>query len=328
MKFTIIIPVFNKEKYLRRCLDSVVSQTSRNFECLLIDDGSTDNSNNICREYEDKFAFFKLYKKENGGLSDARNYGIERSKGEYLLFLDADDCIDKNLIYICETAISKYDVDIIAFGMTCVNSIADIRDENEILHIKNNSDLIYEILSDKVGYSVCNKIYKKSVFNALKFIKGKIFEDQFIIFKLIKGKNTLVLENSLYFYFQDVADSLSKRKVYPETYDYIEAAIEITKDVLDCDKYLTLAVQEVYERIILLLTNIYYREGQFRRCKKEKVDRIIMENKKMIIRRLPIGERILLALYLDLPNVLSNIIIRMRFRPIIYLKGKLRLKNE
>ena len=325
MRFTIIIPVFNKEKYLRRCLDSVVDQTSRNFECLLIDDGSTDKSNEICREYEDKFAFFKLYKKENGGLSDARNYGIERASGEYLLFLDADDCIDKNLICICEATINKNDVDIIAFGMDCVYTIEDIGYENESLHIKENSDLIYDILSDKVGYSVCNKVYKKDVFNTLRFIKGRIFEDQFIIFKLLNGRNTIVLENCMYFYFQDVEDSLSKMKVYPETYDYIEAAIEITKDVMHCDKYLKLAAQEVYERIILLLTNIYYEEGQFRRCKRENVDRIIRENKKIIMRGLPMGEKLLLFSYLYSPDFLSKIIIRMRFKPIVYLKGKLGL---
>ena len=263
MKFTIIIPVYNKEKYLRRCLDSVVNQTCRDFECLLIDDGSTDNSNAICKEYEANFSFFRVYEKENGGLSDARNYGIERASGEYLAFLDADDCIDKNLIYICETVLKNHDVDVIAFGMVSAVKTVSFDYKNEMPYITKDDNLIYNILNSNTGVSVCNKVFKKALFYNLKFIKGRLFEDQFIIFKLLKGRNIIVLNNSLYFYFQDIDNSLSKRKIYSETYDYLEAAIEIAKDVSYEEKYLMIANQTVYERIVILLTNVYYREGQF-----------------------------------------------------------------
>ncbi|VIS76648.1 putative glycosyltransferase [Streptococcus pneumoniae] len=83
---SIIVPIYNVEKYLRQCLDSIAAQTYQNFECLLINDGSPDNSADICREYVEKDSRFKYFEKENGGLSDARNYGIRQSKGSYSYF--------------------------------------------------------------------------------------------------------------------------------------------------------------------------------------------------------------------------------------------------
>ena len=88
---SIIVPIYNVENYLRQCLDSILNQTYQNFECLLINDGSPDNSADICREYAIKDSRFKYFEKENGGLSDARNYGIRQSTGSYLTFVDSDD---------------------------------------------------------------------------------------------------------------------------------------------------------------------------------------------------------------------------------------------
>ena len=95
---SIIIPVYNVEKYLRQCLDSVLAQTYTNLEVILVDDGSTDLSNAICREYCEEDSRFRLYRKENGGASSARNVGLDKSTGEYLYFLDSDDEISRDAI--------------------------------------------------------------------------------------------------------------------------------------------------------------------------------------------------------------------------------------
>ena len=103
MKISIVIPVYNVEKYLRECLDSVIVQSYRNKEVILVNDGSTDNSIEICEEYDMKYPFIKLINKKNGGLSDARNVGILNSTGEYILFLDSDDYWDDaNLFFIVQ----------------------------------------------------------------------------------------------------------------------------------------------------------------------------------------------------------------------------------
>lgn len=109
---SIIIPIYNVENYLRQCLDSIVSQTYQNFECLLINDGSPDNSAEICREYVDKDPRFRYFEKENGGVSSARNLGIEHSKGEYITFIDSDDWVDSDYLEVLYTTLLEEGADI------------------------------------------------------------------------------------------------------------------------------------------------------------------------------------------------------------------------
>ena len=91
---SVIVPIYNMEKLMRKCLDSILAQTFQNYECLLIDDGSKDGSSAICDDYDAKDSRFKAYHKPNGGLSDARNFGLERAQGEYTIFFDPDDWVD------------------------------------------------------------------------------------------------------------------------------------------------------------------------------------------------------------------------------------------
>ena len=109
---SIIVPIYNVEDYLRECLDSIQKQTYQNFECLLINDGSPDNSADICREYVEKDSRFKYFEKENGGVSSARNLGIERSKGQYITFIDSDDWVDSDYLELLYMKINEYNADL------------------------------------------------------------------------------------------------------------------------------------------------------------------------------------------------------------------------
>ena len=109
---SIIVPIYNVENYLRQCLDSIVSQTYQNFECLLINDGSSDNSADICREYIEKDSRFRYFEKENVGVSSARNLGIERSKGQYITFIDSDDWVDSEYLEVLYRALIEEKADI------------------------------------------------------------------------------------------------------------------------------------------------------------------------------------------------------------------------
>jgi glycosyltransferase len=109
---SIIVPIYNVENYLRQCLDSIVSQTYQNFECLLINDGSSDNSADICREYIEKDSRFRYFEKENVGVSSARNLGIERSKGQYITFIDSDDWVDEDYLDVLHRALIDEKADI------------------------------------------------------------------------------------------------------------------------------------------------------------------------------------------------------------------------
>ena len=109
---SIIVPIYNVENYLRQCLDSIMSQTYQNFECLLINDGSPDHSADICREYVEKDSRFRYFEKENGGVSSARNLGIERSKGQYITFIDSDDWVDSDYVETLYDELIKENADI------------------------------------------------------------------------------------------------------------------------------------------------------------------------------------------------------------------------
>lgn len=109
---SIIVPVYNTEEYIRQCLDSILNQTYQNFECLLINDGSSDNSSDICREYVAKDTRFRYFKKENGGVSSARNLGIELSEGDYITFIDSDDWVDSDYLEVLYSAILEEQADI------------------------------------------------------------------------------------------------------------------------------------------------------------------------------------------------------------------------
>ena len=119
---SVIVPIYNVEKYLRQCLDSIQNQTYQNFECLLINDGSPDNSADICREYVEKDSRFKYFEKENGGLSDARNYGIRQSKGSYLTFVDSDDWLEHDALDRLYGALRKGNADISIGRFNCYDN--------------------------------------------------------------------------------------------------------------------------------------------------------------------------------------------------------------
>ena len=111
---SVIVPVYNTEKYIRECLDSILAQTYTNLECLIIQDGSTDNSVEICREYARADARVRLYEQENRGLSTARNRGLDNMRGDYLTFVDADDCLSKNFLEITVKMMTENAADIVA----------------------------------------------------------------------------------------------------------------------------------------------------------------------------------------------------------------------
>lgn len=114
--FSLILPVYNVEKYVKRCVNSLLRQEYTDYEIILVDDGSTDSSGSICDKLADKNNNIFAYHKENGGLSDARNYGMDRAKGNYILFIDSDDWVDEKLLISLHNHLNKSNVDILKFG--------------------------------------------------------------------------------------------------------------------------------------------------------------------------------------------------------------------
>ena len=154
---SIIVPIFNTEKYLHQCLDSILSQSYENFECLLINDGSTDASASICREYVAKDARFRYFEKENGGVSSARNLGIERSGGgAYITFIDSDDWVEFDYLEVLYSAIIQENADI---------SVSTYR--------------VYEMSTNQLLFHAFSRDYSKRVFSKEELINELVFLNRF-----------------------------------------------------------------------------------------------------------------------------------------------------
>ncbi len=206
-KISIVVPVYNVQKYLSKCIDSLINQTYKDIEIILVDDGSLDGSGNICDAYAKKDKRIKVIHKKNGGLSDARNKGIEIATGEYITFIDSDDYVS---LKYCETLyklIKKHNADISIgnYHPFYENEIVKEKiDDNEIVM---SSKEALEYLYDK-DYCVTmrvawGKLYKKELFNKIRYPKGKINEDEFVIHHLYDKTNKVVFTKStLYYYFQ------------------------------------------------------------------------------------------------------------------------------
>ena len=240
---SIIIPVYNVEPYLRQCLDSVLGQTFKNFEVLLVNDGSSDSSGDICREYVEKDSRFHYFEKENGGLSDARNYGIERAQGEYLTFIDSDDFVNEKHLENLFLASRLTNADITIGGFSrfengtfwlyqdrfSSDSLVSFTSAQAIQHLDSMFDVPF------LNFSiVCGKLFKRDLFKGLRFQYGKYAEDQFIIWKLYLKASSIYTFNVDSYVYRINKNGLSS--VFSLKHlDYIEALEERIKSTKDLE---------------------------------------------------------------------------------------------
>lgn len=203
---SIIVPVYNVEKYLKKCIESVLNQTYKNFELVLVDDGSTDNSGVICDGYGDKENIVVVHK-ANGGLADARNKGIEVSRGEYITFLDSDDYIKSDYLETLYNILYKTGADIVISNFINIYE-KKITIENPTKKIKykciSKSECYRRmLLQDGIDVSSTAKLYSKNIFDSIRFKKGQLYEDINIISDVIeKAQNIAITNYAGYFYLQ------------------------------------------------------------------------------------------------------------------------------
>lgn len=228
---SVIIPVYNVEKYLNKCIDSVLRQTYKNIEIILVDDGSNDRSGVICDEYMKKDTRVKIIHKENGGLSSARNCGLKIATGELVTFIDSDDVIEIDFIECLENKIKK-DIDIAFCEIKVIhNSEINYESDKGKFRILNNVDLLKMMLHDQNYVSACGKIYKKELFNDLEFPYGKIHEDIATIYKaILKANKIAYLPNEKYFYLKREG-SITNEKFNIKRLDLIEATDKMCDDI-------------------------------------------------------------------------------------------------
>lgn len=235
MTFSIIVPIYNVEKYLKRCLDSILNQTCQDFELILINDGSTDKSGRICEYYKEHHTDKIIYiQQENGGLSHARNVGLNMAKGEYIIFVDSDDYVKNDMLDI----IRCYRTDnqeMIGYQHKALNDTSNSKHHlNMIDGIQcSGQDYLKEVCNKKQLYMMAQKYaYKKSFLkeNQLLFHEGIIHEDEEWTLKaLCLAKHFTFIDKELYFYEDIRSGSIMNVKNLNSDRSYITVAAELSK---------------------------------------------------------------------------------------------------
>lgn len=193
-KVSIIVPIYNVEPYLRGCIDSILGQTFKDFKLILVDDGSTDGCAKICDEYALKDERIMVFHKENGGLSDARNFGIEHSDSLYVAFIDSDDTVEPDMFEVLYKNITESCADVSVCGLfDCYTDKKVPQCDEKHSGILLGKEALGEALEGrKFSVNAVNKLYKKELFNNIKFPIGKLSEDAFIIPKILASANKVV----------------------------------------------------------------------------------------------------------------------------------------
>lgn len=230
---TVIIPVYNKEKYIERTLNSIIAQSYKNLEIIIVNDGSTDNSKEICTRFKERDNRIKLINIENHGAGYARNLGLNNANGEYISFIDADDYVDLDYYKILHNMILDTGADIAECKYLRVKVAQELIKYNKA----NNHNIMTNIekLKDLYGRDdkkyvntviMCNKLFKKELFEGIYYPEGRIIDDEFITYKLIyRSRKIVTIDSELYFYVQS-EDSVMRN-------DFKEKRVIDTIDVYD-----------------------------------------------------------------------------------------------
>jgi glycosyltransferase involved in cell wall biosynthesis len=237
-KVSIIVPVYNVENYLAKCLDSLINQTQQNIEILVVNDGSKDNSEQIIQNYAQKYPEkIKSFIKENGGLSDARNFGIDRATGDYIGFVDSDDYVTPTMFEEMVNLAEKYQSKMVICNIQKVDQNGNVTQKlTQIPNMPEKIDLEknFSVFSD-LSYFACNKLFKKELFNEKRFKKGAHFEDIQLIPQLLLECDTIAQTQNFHYQYLERTDSITK--THTEKGLDILAAVEDVEKAFDKSQY-------------------------------------------------------------------------------------------
>ncbi|WP_112182071.1 glycosyltransferase [Paraliobacillus zengyii] len=230
-KISVIVPIYQVEKYLSKCIESIINQTYSNLEIILIDDGSPDRCFEICDKYASMDKRIVVIRKENGGLSDARNAGLAIATGEYISFIDSDDYIHLSFYEVLLGLILTNDADIAQCGYQIVEENQEftppIRKDLTIedVVVLNKLDILHNLYNLNYGDTVVvwNKLFKSNLFTNLFFPKGKVHEDELTTYQILYRANTVAITSKkMYFYLQR-SDSIMGQGFTIKSLDKLEA---------------------------------------------------------------------------------------------------------
>ncbi|OUQ80715.1 hypothetical protein B5E48_04865 [Massilimicrobiota sp. An105] len=316
---SIVVPIYNVEKYLERCLNSLINQTYKNIEILLINDGSTDESESICLKYIKKDSRIKYYKKENGGLSSARNKGIAVSMGKYISFIDSDDYVRNDMIETLLYYMVKNDADIVECNYYEVRINGKITEKKKNYEIKsyNSGEAIKSLIdNESITPTAWNKLYNRQLFNKIKYTENIFHEDEDIIIKLlIESKKIVSIPDCLYFYITrngSIINSPLKLNHF-DIIKIMQDRIQLLKnegvasELIDkTNARLSNIYNELYARILLSLDGKFDKKLEYIKNKRHK------QIKMVLLSSIKLNRKIRCLIFYLMPKISYKITIRRR----------------
>lgn len=311
---SVVVPIYNVEEQLPTCIESLIAQTYTNIEILLVNDGSKDNCYKICGEYEKKDKRIKVINKENGGLSDARNKGIESANGSYICFIDADDYIEKNFIQ------ELYNMCIfnnVSIAQCTFNFCIDGKREDNIKEIKYITISSREMLDNTYkkyhpnNISACNKLFKIELFDDIRFPVGKIHEDEFTVYKLIYKASQAAITNQKLYNYVKREGSITQTSFNIKRLNYLEA-LEERMEFFEKNKEKDLynkTLEKYSENIIIMYHKCKKNIKNSKDIQKDLIHKYRRSAKKIIfVKEVRLVKRIVLGIGIIFPNTIIEII--------------------
>ena len=240
---SIIIPIYNVEKYLEQCIKSLINQTYRNLEIILINDGSTDKSTKICEKYKNQDNRIVFINKKNGGAASAKNEGLKIAKGDYITFVDSDDFIEPDMIEYMVNTIKKYNSDIIQCSFTNLYKNTERFKQDKIVEQKISSKDFLELFLKKWDSSLFwNKLFKREVIENVFFKEGRCIDDEFFTYKCVINSKSIVTSNKIVYNYRMrksgvMKSESSQKQILKDRVDYLYERYEIVRKIYkDLDK--------------------------------------------------------------------------------------------
>lgn len=265
-KVSIIVPVYKVEKYLDKCVESLINQTYKDLEIILVDDGSPDNCGELCDAWAKKDERIVVYHKDNGGLSDARNYGIDRCTGEYIAFVDSDDYVAENYIEFMYKLFDESDncsvtaCDICAVRNGVEAPYSDFEGSAVFSRREAFERVLYHDLIDVAAYA---KLYKREVFADIRYPVGRVYEDTYIFGDVLNKTDYIVFGGEALYYYVQRDDSIVNGAFSEKRLQYIDSVELLVKAAEECDP-------ELKEGCIRRLSHAYFSVLRYMdKCDKE-----------------------------------------------------------
>lgn len=227
---SVIIPVYNVEKYLPRCVESIVNQTYRRLDIILVDDGSTDNSGKMCDDYAHKGTQIRVIHQKNTGLAGARNTGLDNATGDYIFFCDSDDLLQEDALGNMLAKLKLFHADVVACGFSHVDDVFFERKgqekrftSEEPCALSGHESVIQMMRSNSVCTTACNKLYKRKLFDDVRFPEGYYHEDEASTYKLLYKSKMVAYTPSMYYKYYQREDSYMRNSMENRYQDFLEA---------------------------------------------------------------------------------------------------------